>query len=536
MALSSALLLAACTPSPDGLTPPNGTTPPSSNIVGTGSTRVLGYVVSSNSGAVVAGSTVTVTDSGGTTVGTASTDDKGTFVLSVAPGTYSLSFAKPGYAASRVVNYPVLGAGQQLNVVQKMAFSSTYKAVAPELGAAALEGETRVALSNDPAKAYTFSASKGVTLGLTVTAGDAGLSPEIVYANVGLENTPGAGYFGSRALGENDPKNTVMEAKLAVTGNALRGIRGPTYLNLVAYDYNSNRVNSYIPVNITDDQPVTTPLGAFLDTRAMAYTVAQKLGYNSGVRPTAAPTEESQMWAELKFNYQAGLQGDVLGFRVFGSADNTAFRLVRTVAAADGFANGVRISDPALVAGQKMYYYVQAYTSTQSINSPVVDITPLDSFKLTDLTPGNRSGGVSLTPTLSWTVDKKVGDYRKFYALVNDYPSLGAYCFWGDALCGDTREASNNVYTDDGKSPALTMTGNTYSVLFNENGKALLPKLEAFHSYSFDVSAAAFSADGRAVSIAQDYYNIFSPNGGCNFGGPVCEGLISTFTTGNGSN
>ena len=519
-----------------------------SSVIGKGQVTVQGYVASQNGGAAVAGSTITLSDDDGKVLGSGKTDVKGQFSFNAVPGSYTLDFAKKGYAGSRVEGFPVtVGMTTPLYVIQKVAFDSSFPTTPPKLGVTALSGTTETPFPNDAARALSFNASTGLTLRYVATspapsAGTTSLSPSTMYADIGLENTPGSGFFGSRSITSNDPKNTVFDQTVKVTGDALRGVRGASYLNLVAYDFNYNRVNKYLPVVINDDKPINTPVGAFLNTRVQAVTIAQKYnggGFNGvvqplGIQPQAAPVEKSTLWVDLNFEYQAGLTGALLGYRVFTSDDDKTFRLLKTLPAS---ARVIRDSSPTLTPGQKVYYYIQAFNSTQQSDSPVVNTTPLDSFTVTNMGPTNHSRGVSVTPTLSWTFDKKVGDYRKTFVLVNDYPSLGSYCFWGSALCGDVTEDANNVYMDDGSSKALSVDGLKYSVLFNENKKAVLPALEAFHSYTFDVAAAAYSKDGKAISIAQDYYNVFYPAlGGCNFGGPVCEGQLSTFTTGDGSN
>ena len=529
--------------SPDGSSAePVGLDASAASVIGKGQVTVQGYVASQNGGAAVVGSSVTLTDANGVKIGTGKTDASGRFSLKVVPGAYTLDFAKKGYAGSRVEDFPVTaGMTTPLNVIQKVAFDSTFPTTPPKLTVTSLVGTTETPFPNDPAKALSFNASSGLTLHYVVTSVPS-LSPDRIYAGIGLENTPGSGFFGSRSITNNDPKNTVFDQTVKVTGDALRGVRGPSFLNLVTYDFNYNRINKYVPVVINDDKPIDTPVGAFLDTSAMAVTLAQKYNGNGfygviqpqGIQPQGAPVEKSTLWVDLNFKYQAGLQGDLIGYRVFTSDDNKTFRLLKTLPSS---ATVIRDGSPSLTPGQKVYYYLEAFNSTQQSDSPVVSTTPLDSFQVTSMGPATHSRGVSVKPTLSWTIDKEVGDYRKTFVVVNDYPSQGQNCFWGTVLCGDITEASNNVYIDDGSTPALSVNGLTSSVKFNENGKAVLPALEAFHSYTFDVSAAAYSKDGKAISIAQDYYNVFYPVlAGCNFGGPACEGQLSTFTTGDGSN
>ena len=546
--LAVALALGACGPSsPDPVTPtPDPVTPAvDTSIIGSGSVSVVGHVQSQNGGAVVAGSSVTVKDASGVVIGTGTTSARGQFTLKVNPGFYDLSFAKSGYAGSVVEGFPVTaGMTAPLNVIEKVAFDPSFSTAPPKLSVTSVSGTTETPFPTDPAKALTFNASTGFTLHYVAaspaptTAFPVSLSPTSLYADVGLTNIPGSGFLTTRVVASNDPKNSTADTVMKVSGAALRGVRGATYLNLVTYDFNYNRINKYIPINITDDQPVDSPVGTFIDTSARAVTLAQKLnggGFNGAIKPQGATAETSSMWVDLKFNYQSGIAGDLTGYRIFTSDDAKTFTLLQTLG---NTAVSARDSSPTLTPNKKIYYFVQAYTATQSIDSPVFDTTPLDSFLLTAIGPADHSTGVSVKPTLTWTLDKQVGDYRKFFVNVMDYPSQGQNCVWGLVLCdGKTADAVNNTYLDDGSTPGLTVSGLNYSLPFNQNGKALTPKLDAYHSYTFDVSAAAYSKDGKAVSIAHDYFSYFYQGlATCNFGGPVCEGLVSTFTTGDGSN
>ena len=564
-----ALALAACGPTtPDPVTPdpvtPAPVTPPVTtpvptpvdpSIIGTGSVTVQGYVQSQNGGAAVVGSAVTVTDASNAAVGSGVTDASGKFSLKVNPGFYTLKFAKTGYAGSVVEGFPVTaGMTAPLNVIEKVAFDPSFPTAPPALTVTSLVGTTETAFPTDPAKALSFNASTGFTLHYIADSAKSSnaavsLSPTNIYAAVGLTNIPGSGFLTTRATTAvvNDPQFTKYDTTLKVSTAALGGVRGASYLNLVAYDFNYNRINKYLPINITDDQPVTAPIGAFLSSSARAVTLAQKLngnGFNTPVKadgivvkPDGASAETSSMWVDLAFNYQSGIQGaldgNLTGYRIFTSDDGKTFNLLRTL---PGTALSARDSSPTLAPGKKVYYFVQAYTSTQSIDSPVMDTTPLDSYVMTSIGPANHSTGASVTPTLSWSLDKKVGDYRKFYVNIFDYPSQGGNCVWGQLLCGNVTDAANNVYLDDGSTPGLSVSGLNYSVPFNQNGKSFIPKLDAYHSYTLDVTSAAFSKDGKAVSIGHDYFNTFYTLATCNFGGPVCEGLVSTFTTGDGSN
>ncbi|MBB5234613.1 carboxypeptidase-like regulatory domain-containing protein [Deinococcus budaensis] len=521
--LSSALLLAAC--GGPGATPPETTPPADTSILGSGSATVTGYLANSTGGKLVPGSQITVEQANGTPL-TGATNAEGKFTLKLDPGVYNLSFKKEGYAASRIEGLRVMaGSNMPLNAIQKNAFATTLPANAPRLDVKYLLGKEAQDFSNDPATAAQFNASTGVPVQVTTTSANPENSPSITYVGVG--SVPSSALFGTRGSATTDPKNTSFTAAVTLAGNSLRGVRGPTELYVVAYDSNENRLERRIPIVIVDDKPNDAALTSVRDAKARAVTISQKVNFNAPIGPDGAPTEQSTLWVDLSWNYVSGLAGAPLGTRVWTSEDGNTFRLLKTL---EGAARATKDGSPSLEAGKKVYYQYEVFNSGQSVRSDVVSTTPLTSFTLSNLKPADHDKGVSRTPTLAWNVSSKVGDYRQFYVMVNDYPQQSANCFWGEVLCSG--EAEDNLFSDDGTAPELKNAGDTYSIAFNANSTALLPALESNHAYTFDVSAAAFSKSGDAVSIAQDYYSIFYSLDLCNFGGPVCEGLVSNFTTG----
>lgn len=535
LALLPGLLLSACGGGGGGgggVTPP----PADTSLIGSGSSRVSGFLSNSQGGAFVAGSAVTVEGVGGGVVASGTTDAAGKFTLKLDPGVYNVTFKKDGYAASRIEGMRVTGGtNAPLNAIQRSAFATTLPTEAPKVTVKYLQGADAADFSNDPATAARFNASAGVPVQITATTDlegndtptrtDEPNSPNLIYAGVG--GIPGSGVFGGRVLFSNDPKNTTVTTSATLTGNTLRGVRGPTELYIVVYDSNENRTERRIPIVITDDRPNDAALTSIRDPKALAVTLAQKLGYYSPIRPTGAPTELSTLYVDLSWNYAGGVAGTPLGTRVWTSDDGSTFQLLKTVA---GNVRTVRDGSGSLEVGKKVYYQFEVFNSTQSVRSDVVSTTPLDSFTVTNLKPAENSKDVSRRPTVSWDVSKKVGDERRFYVMINDYPQQSANCFWGNALCGG--DGKDNLFTDAGSTPLLKSAGNTYSVEFNANGTALLDQLESRHGYTLDISAAALSESGDAISIAHDYHSIFYAQGACNFGGPVCEGQVSNFTTG----
>ncbi|GEM47680.1 carboxypeptidase regulatory-like domain-containing protein [Deinococcus cellulosilyticus] len=494
---------------------------------GVGSVQVPGAVVTSNGGAAVSGTLVTV--DGLPDIQTF-TDSKGQFSLDLDPGSYNINFEKSGHAASRVEGLVVTtsGAAVPLNVIQKVSVHNLV-AKAPEVTAVqTLIGKDLVDLT----PGMELDADAGASLRIKVKAGDESLSPELIYVNVGERN--GDMDYGA-LLFSNDPKNTEFDSTLfGLEPYNYNGIRGDTFLNITAYDFNGNRIQKFLPIHVAAE-PHTSPLGAGPQLDVSATTMSTKFNMNiaGGSRPSAAPSDDSTMWVTLRWKYDNALLDNPLGFRIWRSFDNKVFKPILTVDGGDRVAID---TDPALEADKTAHYYVEAFNSTTNSRGKVDSVTPLPAFNIIAVGPANHSTNVSVQPTLTWTVDRLVGDVREFYPSIWNYPeqngSSGDECVWGRALC---EYFPDYLYADDGTTPGLKKTGNTYSLIYNENKKALYPRLESYHSYTFALSAAAYNSDGSAVSIAQDMLNVFSQFGHCNFGGPVCEGNLSLFMTGDGS-
>ncbi|GEM48252.1 carboxypeptidase regulatory-like domain-containing protein [Deinococcus cellulosilyticus] len=487
---------------------------------GTGTVKVEGNVVSSNAGAAVSDSHITVDGLPDIAI---ETDSNGQFSLDLNPGVYNLNFSREGHAASRIEGVIVTESGTAvpLKVIQKIAIHALVAKPPVVTAVQTPVGDSMV----DVTPGTVIPTDRPFALQVKVKAADESLSATSAYVTIGNHNSdmdPGLRFF-------NDPKNTELDTGIfALGGPIFNGAQGLTVLNVVAYDFNGNRIQKLIPVNVVS-APSTTPLGEGPTASALAYTVSTDLNLSTPVGPMAAPAANTNLFVQVRWNYN-NLSGEPLGFRIWKSYDNKVFRPLTQVA---GNQRTIWDSDPTLEAGKTTYYQVEAYNSTTNSYGKTTSTTPLDAFNVVSLGPDNHSTNVSVNPTLTWTVDKLVGDVRYFYPAIWDYPSQNSTCYWGMAFC---KGSPDYMYSDDGKTPGLKRAGNIYSLPFNENGKAVAPKLQSYHSYTFALSAAAFNKDFTAISVAQDWSFIFLPFGQCNFGGPVCDGKLSTFSTGDGSN
>lgn len=490
---------------------------------------LTGLVVDNNAGAPVGGSTVTVDGLPATTV----TDSNGAFTLYLPPGTYHLNFAKPGYAGSRIENLLLQGDLGPIKVIQKQATNPSLPTTPPKLTVTTGSG----GCGNLPAGQdfSTVTQAEGC-VPFRIQAQAQGTGNMIRYIYAALGKTPGSAFFTSPRFFWTADTNGPDTGNQVLAGASVAGLSGPITFEVVVYDLNDNRTHRLYYLNFSQNfaSPAVTPVSNF---QVLAVTLAQAIGFYGPPKPAVlrlpgkeevrlegAPSPDSTLWVELSWQY-SGTNPD--RFEVYRSFDGQNFSKIATLS---GAARAYNDASPELRVGQRVYYRVDA-VGQGTAQGPVLATTPLDRFTVHLLSPAKYATGISVTPTLSWSVSQKVGDLRLFAPFLLDYPQQGEFFIWAPYIF------NNLLYSDQ----TLTVNGNTYSVPYNQDGSAVLPRLEAFHSYSFDLSAAAVSLDPsnpnriEAISIAQDLWNVFHPLQACNFGGPVCTGEWNEFVTGDGS-
>lgn len=496
-----------------------------------GPLALSGLLVDNNAGAPVAGSLVAVDGSPATAV----TDAGGAFTLYLPAGTYNLNFSKPGYAASRIEGLRLQTDLGPISVIQKQATNPALALTPPTLqvttgagGCGDLEAGADFA---------TVTAASGcVPFRIIATAQGSGNMMRLIYA--GLGKTPGSGFLTSPRFSWSADVNGPDTGNQTLSGADVAGISGATTFEVVAYDVNDNRVHRiyYLDFSQSTSGPAVTPVSNF---RVLSVTLAQAIGFygppkpvslqvpgTSGISLQGAPSSDSSLWVELSWAYSTTPNPD--RFEVWRSSDGNTFSKIATLG---GAARSFRDASPSLAVGQRVYYRVDAVGSSIAAG-PVLATTPLDRFSVSLLSPAKGQTGVSVQPTLSWSVSQKVGDLRLFAPFILDYPQQGEYFIWSPYF-----STGQQLFSDTD----LSVSGNTYRVAYNADGSAALARLEAHHAYSFDLSAAAVGLDPsnpsrvESISIAQDLWNIFHPVGVCNFGGPVCTGEWNEFVTGDGS-
>lgn len=495
-----------------------------------GSLSLSGIVVDNNAGAAVAGSVVSVDGSPATAV----TDADGAFTLYLPTGTYNLNFRKAGHAGSRLEGLRLQANLGPISVIQKRAANPDLSTTPPTLSVTTGAGGCpSIAAGAD--FAGVTQAQDCIPFRILASAQGNGNMMRLIYAALG--KTPGSGTLTNPRFSWSADTNGPDTGNQELRSSNVAGISGPTTFEVVAYDVNENRVHRiyYLDFSQTFSNPSVTPVSNF---SVLSITLGQAIGFYGAPKPTAirvpgtsgvtiqgAPSSDSTLWVQLSWSYSGTNPNS---FEVWRSFDGNNFGKIATLR---GSARSFNDASPQLAVGKRTYYRVDAVGSNTA-EGPVMSTAPLDRFTVSLLSPAKNQTGVSVQPTLSWSVSQKVGDMRLFAPFILDYPQQGDYLIWGPGL--------NNprwLYNDN----TLAVNGNTYSVSYNQDGSAGLSRLEAFHAYSFDLSAAAVSFNPtdptliEAISIAQDLWNIFHSLGGCNFGGPVCTGEWNEFVTGDGS-
>lgn len=505
--------------------PPSHSQPPS------GGYTLSGYVVQDNAGAPVVGSLVSVDGLQTTTT----TDSNGFFSLKLPAGTYNLNFTKAGYAGSRIEGLKLQGDLGPIQVIQKQAANPSLATAPPTLSVTTGPGGCG---SIQPNVDFASVTQAQGCVPFRIKAIPQGNGNLIRYIYAGLGKTPGSGFFTSPRFIWTGDTGGPDTGDQTLSGANVAGINGPTTFEVVAYDLNNNRVHRIYYLDFQQSQAGNT-VSSIANFQVLAVTLAQAVGFytppkpvrlslpgTSGISLEGAPSPDSTLWVQLSWTYNGNPPDR---FEVYRSFDGNNFT---KIAVLRGSARAYNDPSPTLAVGRRVYYRVDAIGNNVA-QGPVLATTPLDRFTVHLLSPAKNETNVSVTPTLSWSVSQKVGDLRLFAPFILDYPQQGEYFIWTPGL------SNPPVLFNDAN---LTVNGNTYSVPYNKDGSATLTRLEAFHAYSFDLSAAAVSFDPQdptrieAISIAQDLWNIFHPLQVCNFGGPVCTGEWNEFVTGDGSN
>jgi fibronectin type 3 domain-containing protein len=213
-------------------------------------------------------------------------------------------------------------------------------------------------------------------------------------------------------------------------------------------------------------------------------------------------------WAHAPATHRAG-------YNVYRSTDGETWQKI-------AFTTGRSALDKSvdLMPGQKYYYTVRTVyrDGTESDNSNIIEVIPLDLFKVKLISPADNETNVSRTPTFVW----KPVDWRDWTST----PNIGGdlipdqditYAYYGPWIY-DTAVSNQHIFYD-----VLTTTPGPQQVFvtfdpYSGNWKRIYPDgslvpqtepLEKYKTYEWglDIAAARYvTADGTWISATIDYY------------------------------
>ncbi len=508
----------------------------------TGTETLSGMVVRENAGGPVAGSQVRLLRRG-TLVATTTTDAQGAFTFAnLVPDTYRLEVQKPGMAGSFMegVRVPEMSF---VRIIQMPAFDASARTTPPTLiitrdGINPLAGGTYTnsipfRVQVDTTKDFVRP-MRYIYVALGRTPGSAFLSNTATSLRlifIEVEDT------GNRTL-----SSTAVAGLGSASGEQV-------FLEVVAYDFNNNRSHYLIPLifvntSLTQNNSVSTPL----NVAAMAITLTEAVGFFRAETPLnltvplgkgqvgempldlSAVPAGSNLYVEVRWCYTA--PATPFAFDIERSQDGENWTKVGTVGGARSNSCPTnpfdrpfffRDASPDLTPGQTYYYRVVARGANRAESAPS-STTPLPPFVAPLLSPADEATGVPRTPdftighpqlaagadgaaynlvlwdTLTGTRDPWVGVA---------WQTLGGFLLFvefgtgpqgngvpqGEALVYGFPNNTFTVYTDTAGliNPAkpnavpVDLTRNTFTLPYNFDGRALLPQLQSFRTYAWQL-------------------------------------------------
>lgn len=203
------------------------------------------------------------------------------------------------------------------------------------------------------------------------------------------------------------------------------------------------------------------------------------------------------------------------GYNVYRSTDGETWQKIAFTIGNSAFDKSVD-----LMPGQKYYYTVRTVyrDGTESDNSNIIEVIPLDLFKVKLISPADNETNVSRTPTFVW----KPVDWRDWTST----PKIGGnlipdqditYAYYGPWIY-DTAVSDQHIFYDDFIfTPGPQQVFVTFDP-YSGNWKRIYPDgslvpqtepLEKYKTYEWglDIAAARYvTADGTWISATIDYY------------------------------
>ncbi|MBB6098940.1 uncharacterized protein YdeI (BOF family) [Deinobacterium chartae] len=481
-----------------------------------------GSVSIARAGAAVAGATVAVE---GTTI-TTTTDDAGRFTLEVPVDKRVLTITKEGYASTRVEN--VTNTGEALEEILQRSFDPQLPSTPPTVTTTLQDGTS---VAGDLKFKFTTQTARPEVNGPL----SAIVSIDRAYGNSGYL---GAGSVRKIVQPTGDDEVTFAAQELA-------GYTGDVRVHIQVYDFNGNRTHLIRTVKLSDvagktvgaPQEVTATAITFGSTGVFgALSVSPKVaselkafarggGLNalraSGVfsqaaagskdvlQPQAAPSG-TVLWTDVAFSYSGETP---TRFELWRSFDGMNFERVRSAAPGSIVVNAAegeyvfRDTSSRLRPGVETHYKVRAVGSNTA-DSEVDSVTPLDRYQVTPLTPADRAVDVSVDPVFRWSV-QGASDHQLAYVLVFDrVQAEGSSIQW----IGKATDTNVLKYNADGSAGAGRET------------------LQPYHAYDWQLAALTYNEQEDAFSIGADQYMLFADKTGV--AQPVEDVISHEFVTG----
>lgn len=500
-----------------------------------------GSVAAQRAGAAVAGATVRV--EGGSVQTT--TDAQGRFALKVPVSAKVLLIEKAGYGTVRVENIDT-STPQTLEEIMPFLFDLSLPSVAPTV---TLQVQTNPQ-EMDPAKANFAPFNDGAVVGdqnlilkATVTTASPDRNPPASgIASIGSS----AGNSGYLNAGRVRSTTSVADGTglFAFAKSSFAAFNGTVEVHVNIFDFNGNHTdvirrvkvggaaNAAAVVAPTNVAPTaitfadTATFGALSKNPGAAQLLKQYLSSRdakvlnalrapagqvtaqTGVRPQAAP-QGTVLWVDVGFTYDPGAPAP-RAFELYRSLDGSNYSKVLTAAPArvkvavpagqpDKGLYTIRDTSSLLTPGVKTYYKVRAVGDAGMQDSGVQNVTPLGRYRVELVAPGQAVTGVDRIPVFRW----------KTYG-ASDKELLSVLVFDRTEAEGKTTQ-----YISD------PVSGN--ALIYNADGLARTPRLQAYHAYDWQLAAVTSNAAGTAFSIAADFFNLFQVTAFPVEGGPVNE-------------
>jgi len=506
-----------------------------------GKATISGYVVDMKAGEPVAGSTVTILQTGNETT----TDENGFYSIEVPPGQYSIRFEKDGYATSLVQGLITFDPETRYSTIQRPLFDPEVTTRPPRL-------RVEVEQWYEPGETVTVTVSGSVR------------QPRkngFTYLDVAIGQQGGnSGYLNGYVRHQRVFTFDGSEVEVSLPTEGYSDIV-PIYI--VAYDINGNRteVVRYIYREGSDELP--DPLApSELSGEATTFgdiavfgplnvptvsgrkiVAALKAGDLDAIAAMANAVQEARgnvslqgeelrkaiSWVDLSFGYDPEADPPE-AFEIFRKrADESSFFLVGRVAAADAQTEegtyAFRDASPGVQPGVELTYRVDAINGRKRAASETFTLTPLPPFYVTAISPADNSSNVDLRPGYLMSLENSA-DVNILAAIVTDRVQAD----------GANVEYFSPVFTvagADGEfNPFSGFSGIPHGVVRTDSGYGLSgAMLQPFHAYDWMPFAVTVSLneDGEieASSIAADLFELWGPFA-------VKDGPVNTFLTGAG--